>query len=94
MFLNWTLIESIIGLSSITSMAECDRKIISRRVVPDLGKPIIKGTRISVYDVLNWMANGMSKEEILNDFPELSLEMINACLAFAADKESKIRIAS
>jgi uncharacterized protein (DUF433 family) len=58
------------------------------------GKPILKGTRISVYDVLNWMANGMSKEEILNDFPELSLEMINACLAFAADKESKIRIAS
>ena len=58
------------------------------------GKPTIKGTRISVYDVLNWMANGMSKEEILMDFPELNMEMINACLAFAAEKESKIRIAS
>ena len=58
------------------------------------GKPIIKGTRISVYDVLNWMANGMSKEEIITDFPELNMEMINACLAFAAEKESKIRIAS
>ncbi|MCP4123902.1 MAG: DUF433 domain-containing protein [Bacteroidetes bacterium] len=58
------------------------------------GKPTIKGTRISVYDVLNWMANGMSKEEIIMDFPELNIEMINACLAFAAEKESKIRIAS
>lgn len=58
------------------------------------GKPVIKGTRISVYEVLNWMANGMSKEEIINDFPELSSEKINACLAYAAEKESKLRIAS
>jgi uncharacterized protein (DUF433 family) len=46
------------------------------------GKPTLKGTRISVYDVLNWLANGMSKEEIMEDFEELSEEMINACLAF------------
>jgi uncharacterized protein (DUF433 family) len=58
------------------------------------GKPCIKGTRISVYDVLNWMSNGMSKEEILEDFDELSEEQINACLAFAADKEHKLRVAS
>jgi uncharacterized protein (DUF433 family) len=58
------------------------------------GKPCIKGTRISVYDVLNWLANGMSKEEIRSDFNELSDEMINACLAFAADKEHKLRFAS
>ncbi|MDP4867022.1 MAG: DUF433 domain-containing protein [Crocinitomicaceae bacterium] len=44
------------------------------------GKPIIKGTRISVTDVLNWMAHGMSKEEIILDFPELNEEQINACL--------------
>ena len=44
------------------------------------GKPIIKGTRISVTDVLNWMAHGMSKEEIILDFPELNKEQINACL--------------
>lgn len=58
------------------------------------GKPCIKGTRISVYDVLNWLANGMSKEEIQEDFNELSSEMIDACLAFAADKEHKLRYAS
>lgn len=57
------------------------------------GKPVIKGTRISVYDVLNWLANGMSKKDILKDFPELSLEKINACLSFAADRERTIRIA-
>ena len=57
-------------------------------------KPCIIGTRISVYDVLNWMSNGMSKEEIISDFPELTEEMINACLAFAADKEHKLRNAS
>ncbi len=58
------------------------------------GKPCVKGTRISVYDVLNWLSNGMSKEEILEDFKELSIDQINACLAFAADKEHKLRIAS
>lgn len=58
------------------------------------GKPCIKGTRISVYDVLNWLSNGMSKEEIINDFEELDDNKINACLAFAADKEHKLKIAS
>ena len=58
------------------------------------GKPCIKGTRISVYDVLNWLSNGMTKEDIMQDFEALNEEMINACLAFAADKEHKLRIAS
>lgn len=58
------------------------------------GRPIIKGTRISVYDILNWLANGMSIEEIKEDFPELSSESIFACLSYAADKEHKISIAS
>ncbi|EMR02160.1 DUF433 domain-containing protein [Cesiribacter andamanensis] len=58
------------------------------------GRPTIKGTRITVYDVLNWLSNGMSKAEIMADFEELNEEMINACLAFAADKEHKLRIAS
>lgn len=58
------------------------------------GKPIVKGTRISVYDVLNWMANGMDKKEIMDDFPELKEEQINACLAYAAQREQKINIAS
>jgi uncharacterized protein (DUF433 family) len=58
------------------------------------GKPIIIGTRISVADVLNWLANGMSKEEIILDFPELSNEQINACLFFAASREGHLGIAS
>ncbi|WP_075349234.1 DUF433 domain-containing protein [Algoriphagus marinus] len=58
------------------------------------GKPTIKGTRISVYDVLNWLANGMTKKEIIDDFEELNEEMINACLAFAADKEHKLIVAN
>ncbi|MEM7483595.1 MAG: DUF433 domain-containing protein [Bacteroidota bacterium] len=58
------------------------------------GKPILKGTRISIYDVLNWMANGMSKSMILEDFPELTEAQINACLAYAANREKKLNIAS
>lgn len=58
------------------------------------GQPCIRGMRITVYDVLSWLANSMTKEEIVADYPELTIEDINACLAFAADKEHKIRIAS
>jgi uncharacterized protein (DUF433 family) len=58
------------------------------------GKPVIKGTRISVADVLNWLANGMTHQEIIQDFPELSDEQINACLFFAASRESHLGIAS
>lgn len=69
------------------------QKYISIDSSKRFGKPIITGTRISVYDVLNWLANGMTKEEIILDFPELSNEQIRACLAFAADRENKIRVA-
>lgn len=58
------------------------------------GKPMLIGTRISVADVLNWLANGMSKEDIIHDFPELSDEQINACLFFAAAREGHLGIAS
>lgn len=57
------------------------------------GRPTVKGTRISVYDVLGWFANGMGEEDILADFPELTTEQIRACLAFAADREHKISVA-
>jgi uncharacterized protein (DUF433 family) len=65
-------------------------------IIPEkrFGRPCIKGTRISVYDVLNWLANGMSKQEILEDFPELTEQQINACLSFAADRDHRLRIAS
>ena len=58
------------------------------------GKPCVKGTRIAVYDILGWLASGMSHEQITEDFPEISNTHILACLAFAADREHKFRIAS
>ncbi len=54
------------------------------------GKPCIKGTRITVYDVLEYLAGGMSEEEILSDFPDLTLENIRACLAFAETRERRL----
>lgn len=50
------------------------------------GKPIIKSTRISVYEVLNWLANGVSVEEIITDFPEISPQAIQACLAYVSQR--------
>lgn len=58
------------------------------------GRPVIKGTRISVSEVLNWLANEMSIAEILEDYPQLKKEAIQSCLLYAADKEHNIRIAS
>ena len=54
------------------------------------GKPCIRGLRITVYDVLDYLASGMSNEEILADFPDLTIEDIRACLAFAADRERRL----
>jgi uncharacterized protein (DUF433 family) len=54
------------------------------------GKPCIRGMRITVYDVLEYFASGMTKEEILEDLPELTHEDILACFAFAADRERKL----
>lgn len=51
------------------------------------GKPCVRGLRITVYDVLSWLAAGMSQEEIIEDHPDLSRQDILACLAFAADRE-------
>ena len=58
------------------------------------GKPCIRGMRISVSDILGWLASGMTEDDILKDFPELTIEDIKASLAYAADREHKIRIAS
>ena len=58
------------------------------------GKPCIRGMRITVFDVLGWLASGMTMTEILEDYAELTEEDIMAVLAYAADRENKIRIAS
>jgi uncharacterized protein (DUF433 family) len=57
------------------------------------GKPCIIGTRISVYDVLEWLAMDMSIDDIMADFPQLQRVHILACLAYAAQKERKLRYA-
>lgn len=56
------------------------------------GKPCIRSMRISVYDVLDWLASGLSEAEILEDYPELTQDDIRACLAFAADREHRLSI--
>ena len=56
------------------------------------GKPCIRGMRITVYDVLSYLASGMTYEEILEDFPYLTKEDILACLSYAADRERQTLI--
>ena len=58
------------------------------------GKPCVRGLRITVYDVLEYLASGMSVQEILADFPDLTEEDIRACLAFAADRERRLQSVS
>ncbi len=64
--------------------------IITREPGKMGGKPTIRGMRITVYDVLSYLAAGMSKDEILEDFPYLTEEDILACLAYAADQERRL----
>jgi uncharacterized protein (DUF433 family) len=66
------------------------RKIITIEPDKRSGKPCIRGTRITVTDVLEYLAGGMSQEELLAEFPDLTAEDIRACLAFAADRERKL----
>ena len=54
------------------------------------GKPCIRGTRITVYDVLEYLAGGMTQAQLLGDFPDLTMEDIRACLAFAASRERRL----
>ena len=58
------------------------------------GKPCIRHMRVTVYDVLGWLAAGMSNSEIIADYPELTAEDIHAALAFAADREHHLVAAS
>jgi uncharacterized protein (DUF433 family) len=64
--------------------------LIKRDATKRFGKPCVRETRITVYDVLGWLASGMDNASIIEDFPELTNEDIQACLAFAADREHKL----
>ena len=68
-------------------------KIITVEPGKRSGKPCIRGMRITVSDVLEYLAAGMSVGEILSDFPELTDEDIRACLAFAAEREKRLVVA-
>ena len=66
------------------------QKIITIEPDKRSGKPCIRGTRMTVSDVLEYLAGGMTQEELLAEFPDLTAEDIRACLAFAADRERKL----
>jgi uncharacterized protein (DUF433 family) len=68
-------------------------KIITIEPGKRSGKPCIRGLRITVQDILEYLAGGMTEDEILQDFSELTREDIRACLAFAADRERKLFVA-
>ena len=65
-------------------------KIITVEPGKRSGKPCIRGLRITVSDVLDYLAGGMSEDEVLRKFPELTRDDIRACLAFAADRERRL----
>ena len=67
--------------------------IISINPEKRFGKPCIRETRITVYDVLGWLSSGMTYDDILADFPELTRQDILACLAFAAKREHTLQYA-
>jgi uncharacterized protein (DUF433 family) len=69
-------------------------KIITVEPGKRSGKPCIRGMRITVTDVLEYLAGGMTEDEILRDFPYLTREDIRACLAFAADRERRLMSAT
>ena len=71
-----------------------DSKIITIEPGKRSGKPCIRGMRITVSDVLGYLASGMTEDEILKDFPYLTREDIRASLAFAADRERRIGLAA
>ena len=58
------------------------------------GKPCIKGTRIAILDILQWLASGMTEKEILEDYPSIKKEHIQAALYFAANREEMIKMVS
>jgi uncharacterized protein (DUF433 family) len=76
------------GLARLGVMNYRDQIVIDPEI--RFGKPSIRGTRITVGDVLSYLASGMSEQEIVADFPQLTREDIRACLAFAAERERRV----
>jgi uncharacterized protein (DUF433 family) len=72
----------------VTTMDYRDRIVVDPEI--RFGKPCVRGTRISVGDVLSYLASGMTEQQVLADFPQLTNEDIRACLAFAAERERRV----
>jgi uncharacterized protein (DUF433 family) len=72
----------------VAAMHHRDRIVIDPEI--RFGKPSVRGTRITVGDVLSYLASGMSEQRILADFPQLTSDDIRACLAFAAERERRV----
>jgi uncharacterized protein (DUF433 family) len=68
------------------------KKIITIEQGKRSGKPCIRGMRITVYDVLGYLASGMTFEEIIDDFPDLTIDDIKACLEYASDTDKHTRL--
>jgi uncharacterized protein (DUF433 family) len=68
------------------------RKIITLDPGTRGGQPCVRGLRLTVSDVLSYLASGMNEAEVVEDFPELTIEDIRACLAFAADRERHTQV--
>jgi uncharacterized protein (DUF433 family) len=73
-------------------MEKSYQKIITINPTIRSGKPIIRGLRYTVYDVLSWLAAGMSTQEIVEDYPDLTEEDVQACLTYAADRERIVMV--
>lgn len=89
--------RAYIDSPSIPTFVICDiifpmdyKKFITIEPGKRSGKPCIRGTRMTVTDVLEYLAGGMTQDDILKDFPDLTPDDIRACLAYAADRERKL----
>jgi len=74
----------------ISSLGMDYRQIITIEAGKRGGRPCIRGMRISVYDILGWLAAGMSNAQIIEDYPELTIDDIRAALAYAAEREHSL----
>ena len=87
-------VELVSGHGSRMLSAMDYRKIITVEAGKRGGKPCIRGLRVTVYDMLDYLAAGMTHEQILKEFPYLTEEDIRACLAYAADRERRVVVAA
>ena len=92
--MKFDLCNKTVSLQCIKTQNKMNELLSYITIDPEIrpGKPIIKGTRITICDILQWLASGMNIQDILEDFPLLKEEHIRAALAFAANREANTKI--